>query len=87
MAQVIDNAKGFKVIEMSLPESVKAFGGVGACDSCNRAAYTAYYIAVLNEAFCPYCYEEWQKHATRYEEDAEIEQHNFDVAKNMLRIR
>ena len=60
MAQVIDNAKGFKVIEMSLPESVKAFGGVGVCDSCGRAAYTAYYIAVLNEAFCQYCYEEWQ---------------------------
>ena len=58
MAQVINNAKGFKVIEMTLPESVKAFGGVGVCDSCNRAAYTAYYIAVLNEAFCPYCYEE-----------------------------
>lgn len=30
MAQVIDNTKGFKVIEMSLPESVKAFGGVGS---------------------------------------------------------
>ena len=28
MARVIDNAKGFKVIEMSLPESVTAFGGV-----------------------------------------------------------
>ena len=82
MAQVIDNAKGFKVIEMSLPESVKAFG-----DSCGRAAYTAYYIAILNEAFCPYCYEEWQKLAERYEEDAAIEQHNFDVAKNMLRVR
>ena len=87
MAQVIDNAKGFKVIEMSLPESVEAFGGVGVCDSCNRAAYMAYYIAVLNAAYCPYCYEEWQKYATRYEEDAEIEQRNFDVAKNMLCVR
>ena len=72
---------------MSLPESVEAFGGVGVCDSCNRAAYMAYYIAVLNAAYCPYCYEEWQKHATRHEEDAEIEQRNFEVAKNMLRVR
>lgn len=87
MAQVIHNAKGFKVIEMSLPESVEAFGGAGVCDSCNHASYTAYYIAVLNQAFCPYCYEQWQKHATRYEEDAKIELHNFNVAKKALRVK
>ena len=87
MAQVIENAKGFKVIEMSLPESVEAFGSAGVCDSCGRAAYTAYYIAVLNQAFCPCCYEEWQKDATRYEEDAKIELRNFNVAKSLLRVK
>lgn len=84
MARVIDNAKGFKVIEMSLPESVTAFGGVGVCDSCNRASYTGYFISVLNRCCCPVCYEEWSKFATRYEEDADVESRNFEFAKGRL---
>jgi len=37
MAKVIENEKGFKVIELSLSEVNKAFGGLGICDDCNKA--------------------------------------------------
>lgn len=77
MAQIINNEKGFKVIECSLIE-IANLGGLGICDFCNKASFDGYYIAVLNCWYCPECYQDWIKRAQRYPEDAHVEQRNFE---------
>ena len=59
MANIKDNKKGFKVIQISrkeLVEELGQYGAIGICDYCNETASTGYYIAVLNQWFCP----KWQ---------------------------
>lgn len=51
MANIKDNKKGFKVIQISrkeLVEELGQYGAIGICDYCNETASTGYYIAVLN---------------------------------------
>jgi len=60
MAEIIENEKGFKVISSSMSETWK-FGGMGICESCNKASFKGYIICVLNRWYCEKCYEEWDK--------------------------
>lgn len=85
MAKVIENTKGFKVVELSLTE-LNQIGGYGICDWCNSSSFTGYYIAVLNHWYCPKCYEEWLKRATYYAEDAMIEERNFASIKAIFNL-
>jgi len=86
MAKVIENDKGFKVIELSLSEVNKAFGGLGICDYCNKASFTQNYIAVLDQCYCPECYIDFKDRATHYPEDSFIENNNFERAKIKLNL-
>lgn len=89
MAQIKDNKKGFKVIQISRSELVNKlgeYGGMGICDSCGKTAQTGYYIAVLNRWFCPHCYIEWNAYATYYDEDKKIEEKNFNYFKSLFGI-
>lgn len=43
-----------------------------------------YYIAVLNQWFCPKCYQAWYHRATYYPEDAKVENRNFEFYKNIF---
>ena len=86
MAEIINNEKGFKVIKLSLGEVNKSFGGFGICDSCNDASFVHNYIAVLNQCYCPTCYEEFCQNATYYPEDSKYENTNFDDAKKRLNL-
>ena len=87
MANIKDNKKGFKVIQISrkeLVEELGQYGAIGICDYCNETASTGYYIAVLNQWFCPKCYQEWYHRATYYPEDAKVENRNFEFYKNIF---
>lgn len=84
MAKVIENKKGFKVIEVSLTEVNNAFGGLGICDCCNAASFTHNYIAVLNSCYCPECYKDFEENATYYPEDSKVENRNFENASKKL---
>lgn len=85
MAKIIDNPKGFKVIEISRAELVaKIDGSIGICDYCNETHATGYYIAVLNQWFCPKCYAEWQGYAKRYPDDEPYETENFNRYKRIF---
>lgn len=86
MAKIVDNPKGFKVIEASRMELACKLGGFGICDNCNMASNIGYYVAVLNRWFCPKCYNEWYEYATHYPEDARIENKNFEHFKIMIDI-
>lgn len=56
MAKIIENEKGFKVIEITGREMLK-IGNGDMCDNCAELSETGYYVAVMNRWFCPTCYE------------------------------
>lgn len=86
MARIINNIKGFKVIEISSIEMF-AIGCGNICDHCEKTSENGYYVAVLNRWFCPACYEEWRKHASPTTRgDLWVESKNFDYYKMLLGI-
>lgn len=79
MAKVIDNPKGFKVIQIRGVELMKFTPmAMGICDYCGQASLDGFYIAVLNSYYCPKCYEEWCKRAEYFDEDRPFEESNFN---------
>ena len=91
MAKIVNNDKGFKVINLSTKDAASlGFGlycsGACVCMHCNRVCVSGdiYYIAVLNDTMCKDCYEEWLKDAKRYSEDIPIEDRNFNYCKETL---
>lgn len=86
MAKIVENKKGFKIIEVSLIDIIRQ-GGLGVCDYCNgRISGKGYYIAVLNAIYCEKCYNRWISNAEYYIEDMDIERHNFDYMKEILNL-
>lgn len=88
MAKIIENEKGFKVIEIDSREMLK-IGCGNICDHCNEIHWgKGYYVAVLNRWFCPACYEDWYQFATNYANehnaDGRCETKNFEFYKKML---
>ncbi len=88
MAKVYENEKGFKVIEVTAREMLK-IGCGDICDNCGEQQLDGgYYIAVLNQWFCPTCFETWYDYAINYASrgnaDARVEKHNFEFYKNLL---
>lgn len=81
MAKVVDNYKGFKVLEITRQEMMGKFtryGCLGICDMCNRPTSVGYYVAVINQWMGKDCYDDFIKSINRYEEDMEIESRNFN---------
>lgn len=76
MAEVINNEKGFKVLKVAACELTK-IGGMGICDACGKAKMEGYYIAVLNQWYCPECYKRWYAGAKNYPEDRPIEDRHY----------
>lgn len=85
MAKILENKKGFKVIQMSYAEiSILTGNPCPICDMCaNPKVAQGYYIAVLNQWFCKKCYNEWYERAEFYPEDARIENEHFEFYKNL----
>ena len=55
------------------------WGGAAICDSCGEQMTSdVYLIYILNQAFCPKCFNEWLKHAERYEEDILLQKQNHE---------
>ena len=81
MAKVVDNYKGFKVLEITRQEMMDKFtryGCLGICDMCNRPTSVGYYVAGIKQRMCKDCYDDFIKSINRYEEDMEIESRNFN---------
>lgn len=86
MPKIIQNDKGFKVIEIEYGFMAMATGNnLPVCDSClKNDCAKGYYIAVLNMWYCKKCYERWLKTAVNYPEDKAVEDRNFNFYKNVL---
>lgn len=85
MAQVIENEKGFKVIETSRAEMVGVFG-FAVCDSCNKVEGKGYLICVLNQWYCSGCFDQWISLAKNYPDDRKIEQRNYQAYTEIFRV-
>lgn len=84
MAKIIENEKGFKVIEITAREMLE-IGCGNICDHCGETSENGYYVAVLNRWFCPACYEEWRKHTTPINRgDLWVESKNFNYFQMLL---
>ena len=77
MAKQIEFGK-FLIIACTARELYIACGGHGICDYCGTPSGNGYYIAVLNQWFCPQCCDEWKATAHYYPQDADIERKNFE---------
>ena len=67
MAQIVSEAAGFKVAEVSrteLMDKLGPLGSIGVCDNCMSKSKTGYYVAVLDQWFCPKCYNEFIQNNT-----------------------
>jgi hypothetical protein len=90
MAKVVNNYKGFKVLEISRDEmmdKLTRYGCLGICDMCNRPASVGYYVAVINQWMCEDCYKDFVKSVDRYEEDMRIEDRNFDRYCRLFNVK
>lgn len=90
MAKIVDNKKGFKIIEVDYLEMLK-IGCGNLCDHCAEPHWgKGYFVAVLNYWLCPTCYENWYlfatNHATEDNADGRIENGNFERFKELFGI-
>jgi hypothetical protein len=85
MAQRVECGK-FLVIKVSAAELCRAACSMGICDYCDKPHEDGYYIAVLNQWFCPKCYEEWKKDARYYPEDRPVEERNYLYYSKLLGV-
>ena len=89
MAKVIENKKGFKVIEISKEELLKKlsqYGSVGICDFCGNPTEVGYYVAVINQWLCQDCYQDFLDKSQYYPEDKPIEDRNFKFYSKLFGI-
>lgn len=89
MAKIVENPKGFKVIEaprIEVVERLAEYGAVGICDYCGDSDTNGYYIAVLNRWYCPKCYREWLQRAVRHTEDIPFEKRHFELYKRVFNL-
>lgn len=84
MAKIVENSKGFKVIELTKEEGTK-MGWGSLCCNCNRTINgNLFYICGLNDVMDKKCFEQWLKNAKFYPEDVYYENKSFERVKEKL---
>ena len=64
---------GYSYVECTKEECYN-WGGGCICDDCNEEMQGSIYLVfVLGRALCKKCFDEWQKHSHRYEEDLQFQ--------------
>ena len=89
MAKVVENKKGFKVIEISRQEllnKLSQYGSVGICDYCGNPTEIGYYVSVINQWLCKDCYQNFLNKSQYYPEDKPIEEKNFNYYSKLFGI-
>ena len=82
----VGGSKRFKVINVPRKVLEAATGQIKCvCDNCLTSPDNGYYVAVLNRWFCPTCYEHWINRAEYYEEDAWVEEKNYNRYMELFR--
>ena len=86
MARLLENSKKFQVIKLTWREYVAATDSWGLADCCgqNSSEDDLYFIAVLDQVYCPMCFKAWYDSARRYSSDVQKEQEAFVRMKHKL---
>ncbi len=86
MANLWKNDRQLKIIKMSWKEYVAATDSWGLCDICgdNSSEEPLYYVALVNQGFCPDCFDAYYNGVKRCRGDIEKEQKNYIEMKNKL---
>lgn len=87
MAKIVEDARSFKVIEVSRQEIVSKlgrYGAVGICDYCGKSPETGFYVAVLNHWLCPECYRDFLSRNKPVPEDAWFENQMYNQYNQIL---
>ena len=84
MAKIIENEKGFKVIEASRADMRNVYGQLPVCDRCGHSANNGFLVSVLNQWFCATCYGNWMQHAMKYKHDNPYEDKKFEEHKRLF---
>lgn len=66
-------------------QDMEAINSPGICDWCGDFTNKGFYIAAMNRIYCPFCFEQWHKKATYFEEDSRIELKNFTFYERMFK--
>lgn len=89
MAQIVSEAAGFKVAEVSrteLMDKLGPLGAVGVCDYCMSQPQIGYYVAVLDQWLCPKCYDEFIKNNSPNPRDTWFEDERFAWFKKLFQL-
>lgn len=55
------------------------WGGAAICDDCGEhMTEEVYLVYILARAYCPKCFDDWIKRATRYEDDLQLQKQNHE---------
>lgn len=83
----VTNEQSFRILKVYRKELEIATRQVRCCcDECLSTPLYGYYVAVLNRWLCPKCFNHWLKNATRYQEDAWVEERNYQFYKALLKF-
>lgn len=89
MAEIVENEAGFKAIKITRAELVSKlgqYGAVGICDFCSTSPEIGYYLPVLNQWYCPECYDNFVNNTTPHPDDSWYEERNFAKYKRIFAL-
>lgn len=84
MARIVENSKGFKVIELTKEEGKKVGWGSVCCNCNSTIEGNMFYICGLNDVMDKKCFEQWLRNAKFYPEDVYYETRLFECARKQL---
>lgn len=90
MAEIAENASGFKVLKISRAEIVEKLGpkgAIGVCDYCMKSPTMGYYVAVLDQWLCPECYQDFIAKNTPFPEDSHVESIMFNTYCRIFEVK
>ena len=81
------NDKNLLIIKMTWREYVAITDSFGICDCCGTQQFDnrGYYVALVNDWYCPTCLDAYLKGAKRYSVDLEKERYNFNNVVSKLK--
>ena len=87
MAKKYENPKNHLVIKMSWREYVAITDGFGFCSCCSTQDFDhcGYYVALVDDWYCPTCYDAYMSGAVRSSVDLEKERQNYNRVMNALK--
>lgn len=60
--------EGFSYVEVTMKECIN-WGGWCICNGCNNLSDDLKLVYILNDTYCPKCFEEWVERSKKYSKE------------------